>query len=339
MNKLKIQNMFRIIFVIIGTLIGAGFASGQEIYSFFVLYGVKGIIGIIIACIIISLIIYKTLKIIKENDISTYLDFIDKILPKKIRNRNKFKFIILWIVNIFLLISFYIMVAGFAIYFNQELGMNKIIGALIINILLIITFSKSIDGVIKINVILIPFLIILFIFLGIKKIDNVEFLNIANKNINWFIKPILYASYNSIVLIPILTSLKKHISNEKLIARISGILILVLSSLIYLILCSNLKMINNIEIPTVYIASTMGIASKFIYGFVILIAIFTSAVSAGYGFLMNISKNQKTYFIFTLLICISSIFVSQIGFSNLINLMYPLFGVLGIIQIFFVLIS
>lgn len=27
--------MFKIIFVIIGTIIGAGFATGQEIYSFF----------------------------------------------------------------------------------------------------------------------------------------------------------------------------------------------------------------------------------------------------------------------------------------------------------------
>ena len=35
-----------IVLVIIGALVGAGFASGQEIYSFFYLYGKNGIYGI-----------------------------------------------------------------------------------------------------------------------------------------------------------------------------------------------------------------------------------------------------------------------------------------------------
>ena len=33
------KNIIKIVFVIIGTLVGAGFASGKEIYSFFFIYG------------------------------------------------------------------------------------------------------------------------------------------------------------------------------------------------------------------------------------------------------------------------------------------------------------
>ena len=40
------KNVLKIVFVIIGTTIGAGFASGQEIYLFFNKYGFMGIIGI-----------------------------------------------------------------------------------------------------------------------------------------------------------------------------------------------------------------------------------------------------------------------------------------------------
>ena len=43
-----IKSISKIIFVVIGALIGAGFASGQEIYVFFYSYGIKGFIGIII---------------------------------------------------------------------------------------------------------------------------------------------------------------------------------------------------------------------------------------------------------------------------------------------------
>ena len=41
--------------VIIGALIGAGFASGQEIFSFFYIYGKNGIYGILIMSILIGI--------------------------------------------------------------------------------------------------------------------------------------------------------------------------------------------------------------------------------------------------------------------------------------------
>ncbi len=39
MLGISIKNICKITFVIIGTIIGAGFASGQEIYTFFNKYG------------------------------------------------------------------------------------------------------------------------------------------------------------------------------------------------------------------------------------------------------------------------------------------------------------
>ncbi len=39
--------MLNAVFVIIGTIIGAGFASGKEIFTFFNIYGGYGILGYI----------------------------------------------------------------------------------------------------------------------------------------------------------------------------------------------------------------------------------------------------------------------------------------------------
>lgn len=39
MRGINLKNIYKITFVIIGTIIGAGFASGQEIYTFFNKYG------------------------------------------------------------------------------------------------------------------------------------------------------------------------------------------------------------------------------------------------------------------------------------------------------------
>ena len=67
------KEIFVIVFTIIGALIGAGFASGQELYSFFYIYGIKGIYGIIVTSFLITILIYKILKI-SERSFSVEFD-------------------------------------------------------------------------------------------------------------------------------------------------------------------------------------------------------------------------------------------------------------------------
>ena len=129
------RETFSITLVIIGALIGAGFASGQEIYSFFYSYGIIGIVGIIVTCGLIGLMIYKSLKIICSKEINSY----DEILRIFIKNERVTK-IINMILNILLLVTFYIMIAGFGAYFEQELGIHRVIGNIILAILTTIVF-------------------------------------------------------------------------------------------------------------------------------------------------------------------------------------------------------
>lgn len=44
--------IMRIVMLYVGTVIGAGFASGQEILQFFIDYGYKGILGNVLAGIL-----------------------------------------------------------------------------------------------------------------------------------------------------------------------------------------------------------------------------------------------------------------------------------------------
>ena len=56
------KNSLKVVFVIIGTLIGAGFASGKEVYIFFNKYGSLGLLGVVLSGIFISIVIYKGLR-------------------------------------------------------------------------------------------------------------------------------------------------------------------------------------------------------------------------------------------------------------------------------------
>lgn len=318
--------------VIIGALIGAGFASGQEIFSFFYIYGKNGIYGILIMSILIGIFIYKSLKIIYQKQVYNYNDFLNLFIKNtKIRN------VILWIVNVLLLVSFYIMVAGFGAYFEQEIGINRIIGSIVLNLLCVIVFFSNIKGVLKASNLIVPFLIFFIFFIGIKNIVQIRTIDFYQMKNNWILSMLIYNSYNFILLMPVLISLKKQITKEKNIKKVSilvTIIILILSiNIFFLLLNANIKEIENQEMPIVYIISNYFNKYKKIYAFIVLSSIFTTAISVGIGFLQNISKNSNSYPQFVLFMCITSLLMSNIGFSKLLNFIYPVFGYIGILQI------
>ena len=73
-----------------------------------------------------------------------------------------------------------------------------------------------------------------------------------------------------------------------------------------------------------------------LYAIVIVVAIFTSAISAGYGVLENV-KGRNKYKKIALVICLLEIPISYIGFGKLVEAVYPTFGVIGILQITLIL--
>ena len=224
------KNISKVSFVIIGTIIGAGFASGKEIETFFAKYELQGLFGIIISCILTGVIIYKVFSILQEKQIFSYKEFLGAISKKTKINK-----IIETIIQLFLLISFYIMVAGFCAYFKQEFNIPTIISAATIAILCYITFCNNIEGVISINTFLIPILILFVLYIGTKNIKLMYIqsysLNFSKSCFNWLLSSILYASYNSIVLIPILINLKNYINTKNKAKKVSIICSVILSLL------------------------------------------------------------------------------------------------------------
>ena len=336
------SNILRVVFVIIGTLIGAGFASGQEVYLFFYSYGIKGIIGIFISSIMMGIIIYKTLILVKENDINNYKDLLNLLIKKEDKkNFLNIKKTINIVINMFILITFFIMIAGFGAYFEQEIGINSLIGSSVLAILCFIVFRTNQKGVVKVSEILVPILIVFITIISILNlkdfdINNIKNYFINNKSYNFLLSSIVYCSYNSILLIPVLITLKNYINNKRKVINISvisTIIIVLLSISLFFILTKVDVDISKLEMPAVYVVSRMSKIFVIIYGFIIQGSIFTTAVSLGNSFLQNVSKNKKSYTHIAVIMCITSIAISKIGFSNLINFLYPIFGYLGIIQI------
>lgn len=331
------RKVFIIVFVIIGDLIGAGFASGQEIYSFFFSYGTKGILGLLLMSLLIAILTNKSLKLICEREIDTYNEFLGIFIKN-----DKLTRIINIILNILLVITFYIMIAGFGAYFKQEIGISKIIGSIILAVLCFIIFLTNVKGVLKVSEYVVPILIVCIFIVGVKAIctTDIEDIYIPVIKKGWFLSTIIYCSYNLILLIPVLIPLRKQINRNthiKYISALTGVIVFALSIIIFTLLTKADTDLAKLEMPIVYVIRTQFTELNKIYTFIMLSSIFTTAISIGIGILQNASKNKKSYTHSVIFLCITSLLVSNFGFSKLINFAYPLFGYIGIAQIVLIL--
>ena len=330
------KKILKAVFVIIGTLIGAGFASGQEIYIFFYQYGVNGIFGILISSMLLGFVTYKVLSISKENEVTNYKNFLKKFIKQE-----RYLEIFNSIMNIFILITFYIMIAGFGAYFEQQWGIHALIGSILLAIICYFVFLRDVSGLIKVSQYIVPLLMGSLLIIGINVIDFGNIFEIIhyvpeNTSWKWILDSVLYGSYNTILLIPVLIALRNLISNKKeqnMISVLTAVLIILLSFIVFFILAKIDVNIQNLEMPAVYVASKISPIFQYIYGFIILSSILTTSISLGTSLLENIAHTKKKYKQYAILICISSVLVSNIGFSNLVNLLYPVFGYIGLIQI------
>lgn len=119
------KDEFKVAAVFIGTVIGAGLASGQEIFQFFSKYGFKSIYAIIICMFfyIIFSIIFINLAYNKK--FKNYNDLVCYSLG------NKLGFVADLMITIFIFFSNTIMISGGGAMLKEYLGINKIYGILI----------------------------------------------------------------------------------------------------------------------------------------------------------------------------------------------------------------
>ena len=331
------KNNIKAISVIIGTMIGAGFASGKEVYVFFAQYKIMGLVGAVVSSLITAIVIYATLKISKNYRLKSNNDFVDTISKKE-----TIATIIKNIINTFLLASFWIMCAGLCSFFKQEFNIPIFITALISGCTIYMLLMTNIEGIMKLNTLIVPIMVLAIVYISVINSQTIQILapnNITNDGaIRAIIKSILYTSYNSILLIPIIVSISKDIKNKKdmkIIAIISSLIILILLILIYQMLICAKADISKIEMPILSLLEK-EIWQKITYGIAIVSAIITSVVSASYGALENI-KDKNKYKLSAIAICLLVIPISYIGFGNLVSTLYPIFGAIGIAQIILIL--
>lgn len=336
--KNNIKEIFQVATVFIGTIVGAGLASGKEITEFFTRYGIKSFLGII-GCGLFYIIICSIIsKISIKHNLNSYNDVIELISPNLIGKLTSF------VTTFFLISSASIILAGSGALVHQFFGIPKIIGSIIMIIIAIFFLLRGTNGLIEINSFIVPGLIstvtlIAFLYVFFCK-DSVSISNIVNSSTNnkgILLSTVLYAGYNTLSASGVIVPLSSTIKKRKIMflgILFGSIGLTILCAVINVLLTVNQPYIYNYEIPLLFVANRFGCIVQAILLMIIWLEMFSTEVSDIYSIsksLENILKIKFELAIFPVIFI--ALIISQFGFGTLITKLYPLFGLLSLLFI------
>lgn len=316
---------FKWLFLIVGTTIGAGYASGRELWQFF---GHESVLAIGIFVVLFMVSCYVVLKLSYERKTEHYLPVLEALLGKRISG----------IYDI--LIVFYLFSTTAVMYAGggatlEAFHIQYRHGVLIIGLLVVVLFFWNTRGIVTVNAFLTPGLIILlFSLLCFYLLTTENSLAIDWQHQSNWPSAFTFTALNILPLVAVLSAIGSKIkqTGEIWIASIGSALILGTLSFLYnqtLVLVSNELTI--FEIPLFAILQHYPAVMVIVMTILLWFAIYTTAVSGILGLTSRLSSLFKwPWWLLALILTLLMLPLTAIGFSNLIAVLYPLYGVLNL---------
>ncbi|MGN7476838.1 YkvI family membrane protein [Solibacillus silvestris] len=330
----------------VSLVVGAGFASGQEIMQYFTSFGVLSIFGCVAATIIFAFLGMSLAQIGSDLQTSSHKEgihyiggrFLGPVLDQLIS-------FVLFGIGI-------VMLAGAGSTFNQMYNLEQSFGSMLMALAVIFTLLLNADSIIKMMAALMPYLLGIIFILLIYSLFTMDYsineLNGIAKNqpsatSHWLPSAILYVSYNIAAGAAMLIVMGGTTKDRKAAARggaLGGMILGLLILLINIALFAKMDVVAGVDMPTLELAKQIHPAAGIIMSFILLAMIYSTAVGTLYILAVRIAKPDRfTFKIVVMLLCLAGFAVSLIGFTTLIGKLYVIMGYLGMGLIVMILFS
>lgn len=333
LKKVRNKLGMKIAATYIGAIIGAGFASGQELVKFFAVFNRNGIWGALIAGILFAVVGLIVLKLVQMYGIESYDQLLERIFGQRISK------IVDGMLTLFLLLGLAIMLVGSGSLFKETLGIPNIFGYLFTLIIVFIILVSDTNSILNVNYYLIPLLIVIATLVCLLSINNTNVVFIINSELkkglignNWLLASVLYVGYNIVLGVLVLCSLgPKVIQSGVWGGGFGGIILGLFSALMVKALLNN-PMALVAEMPMLVLAQGHNQILGIIYTISLWIALLTTALANGFSVVKRINKVTKLpNSILTASILLMTFPFISWEFSVLVSTIYPLMGYLGVL--------
>lgn len=330
---MKKINFFRLGLSFAGCFLGAGYVSGQELWQFFGTFGSRGLIGLIAA---IALLFVVGMMVIELNR-RTGIDEADKLVVR--RNIPVLRMAVTVLETVFLFGVCTIMSAGVGALLNQLTGLPAWLGALVFTMVISLVSLAGFSGMISAFSATVPVLVVVTLIFGIISVaeKGISFPDVQTHSANplmgtWFVAAVTFACYNIFGTIAIIAPMGNFIKDRKntVFGMLFGATLLLLIAVSVLVSVSSNPDVIEAELPMLKLALDISKPVGFVYGILLLLAMFGTALSSLVAFVNMISQKAAVVSekrkLFTA-VCGAAVFCcSLFGFGDLISVIYPLFG-------------
>lgn len=334
MNNTQIRNALKISSLYIAATIGAGFASGKELFLFFTKYqdlskyalGLSGVLFILVGFIILDYI-----RIHRPENMN---DLFSGLVGKN------FSIILSILISFFLVGVLSIMLSGMANILKEIAGISYDTSGILVTLLCFVILIFGIRAIVTLSQLVTPLLIIGIIVLSIVLLKTDSIATTYTNSIityNWGISAVIYIAYNILITVIVLIDAGYLLTSRKitiLSSIIGGIGLFSTSYLINLVLLKYYSLIIYEELPMLSLSKLYNQGVFFIWSIILFLSMLTTAVSSAIGCINIMVTKIKLPRVLILFIFLSfTLRLTYIGFSQLITIVYPFFGYLGIILI------
>ena len=323
---------YQIALMYVGALMGAGFASGKEMWQFFGVFGMEGLKGIAVAAAFFVVFGYFSVanaKMAQTADFGTLISPIEN--PKVTATIGA-------VMSVFLWMAYLSMVSAGGALIEEQTGLHHSLGSALYMLLVVVTAVKGFaivsSRIRKVTPVLVCGSLLICICLLVRDGAAIGGEVVAEKSPlaqNWFSAAVAFVTYNLTAAVPILGNCQRHADwrQAKDGALAGAAALTVCCTLLYLTTQTNPQIAQEISLPMLGFAQTIAPALRTVYACFLLIAIFATATSCLYGITTVLPQKRRIVWIWG--IALLGYGLSLFGFNQLVAVLYPIGGYFSMI--------
>lgn len=329
---------------IMGFIIGAGFASGQEILAFYTHLGfagslAAGLFSMVLLAVVFAVIMEDGRKLQYEdaNDILEY--YCGKYLGELLK----------WVVAIVMFLVASIMFSGAGATLEQQYGLDPLVGRLLMAAITILTVILGLKNLVNVIGVIAPVIAIFAIGVGVVGITSnpagvtgsdelIASLNLNAPFPNWWTTGFMYAAYLTMGLLPFICGVgtQARTRGEAVGGGIFGGVGFMLGVMVLGFgLMAHIQDVHHTEIPALALIGTDSPLVSNVFAVALMLAIYTTAVPMLWTAVNKLAPVDGTprYRIITIVLGVIALFGGLLKFSTMIGIVYPALGWVGLLII------
>ncbi|MBE3577585.1 MAG: hypothetical protein IMX00_07820 [Limnochordales bacterium] len=355
-------------FTYVGTVVGAGFASGQEVLQFFTAQGRAGLLAMAVAALLFGWVGTSIMAYGRKLDARSHWPVIRHVAGSRLGR------LLDAIISFFLLGTTAAMVSGAGAIAYEQFGVSRWLGGLLLTATAVITVLAGVRRVIDSISMIAPFLLFAVVGIAVLAIatapdparavaraftvsprsdspvapatlQSLRQLSALGPLLQflgswvWLVACLLYVAYNIVLSISVLGPLGDEAASRQAVTWGGYLGGLALIGGVFAIQAAMLALLSagdlaRLDIPMLGVARRISPVVAIVYTFILVAEIYTTAVASLYGFAARLSEGRSDRF--HLAVLGSGVLAGAaagVGFAEVVGTIYPLMGVAGLVVV------